>query len=64
MMIEVQELQEQMLELRVRTAIGGNKLARLDTPLLDVRIRTLKRKAQEALGIDAQDSRGHTTSCA
>lgn len=64
MMIEVQELQEQMLELRVRAAIGGNKLARLDNPLLDVKIRKLKRKAQEALGMDCQVSREHTTNCA
>ncbi|GMH40962.1 hypothetical protein BSKO_08866 [Bryopsis sp. KO-2023] len=58
MMLEVQDLQGHVMELRVRAAIGGNKLARLDSPMLDEKLRKLKRKAEEALGSGKQENMG------
>lgn len=50
MLLDVQRMQDDVLELRVKVAVNANKLVRLDNPIVNNKLRCLKRKAEEALG--------------
>jgi hypothetical protein len=49
MLLEVDTMQDDVLEVRVRSAIAQNKLARLNNPIVVARIETLSSLADRLL---------------
>ena len=49
MLAEAQQMQNEVLELRVQTAITGNEVARMDNPILLARMQTLSLTADRIL---------------
>eukprot|EP00803_Ostreobium_quekettii_P003925 evm.model.scf_2161.1 EVM.evm.TU.scf_2161.1 scf_2161:6403-12779(+) len=49
MLLEAQELSDQLLEMRVRTAIVGNRVSRLNSPIIHKKLRVLNERAEGAL---------------
>ena len=49
MLAEAQQMQNEVLELRVQTAITGNEVARMDNPILLARLQTLSLTADQIL---------------
>ncbi len=49
MVLETEQMQDEVLEMRTRAAISHNKLVRLDNPIVANKIRTLSQQAEQAL---------------
>ncbi|KAK9828458.1 hypothetical protein WJX72_000108 [[Myrmecia] bisecta] len=49
MLLEAQRLTDEIMEYRVQVAITRNRLRRLDNPIMNDKLKSLKRKAEEAL---------------
>ena len=49
MLVEARNLQDSVLETRVCLAMTANRLARLDNPVLNEKLKDLKRKADMAM---------------
>ena len=49
MMAEARQMQNDILELRVKTAITGNEIARLDNPILRAKLQELSVTADRIL---------------
>ena len=49
MMAEALQMQNDVLELRVQTAITGNEIARMDNPILRAKIEQLSLQADEII---------------
>lgn len=54
-MLEAQRMTDQALELKVMAAIVGNRLTRLNNPMMVAKLQEMKRHAEELLK-DAPDS--------
>ncbi len=46
-MLEAQKMRDGALELTVLTAIAANRLTRLDNPIMNNKLATLQREAEE-----------------
>jgi hypothetical protein len=49
MLFDVQQLESEALELHVRLAVHGNRLARLDNPIMLDAFKRLKRQADKII---------------
>ncbi len=49
MMAQAQQMQDDVLELRVQTAITGNEISRLDNPILRAKLQELSLTADRIL---------------
>jgi hypothetical protein len=55
MMLEAQRMTDQAMELKVMAAIVGNRLTRLNSPMMAAKLQEMKRHAEELLK-DVPDS--------
>lgn len=49
MFLECQKMHDEVLEVKVQAAITSNKLLRIDNPIMNDKLASLKRKADECL---------------
>ena len=49
MVLEAQKMAEQALELKVMAAIVGNRVARLNSPMMAAKLAELKQRAEQLL---------------
>jgi hypothetical protein len=47
MLMETQKMQDEVMELKVLTAIAANRMTRLDNPILNAKLHELKRDAEQ-----------------
>lgn len=49
MVLEAQKMTDQALELKVMAAVLGNRLTRLNSPMMSAKLQEMKRHAEELL---------------
>lgn len=58
MMVEALSMGDQVLDLRVQAALMGNRLVRLDNPVIRAKVALLGRKAADVRGLTQQQQQG------
>ena len=55
MLFEVQQMHDDILECKVDVAISGNRLTRLDNPMMHDKLRSLKQQAETVFQAAAEE---------